>query len=436
MSEQDNSTMSNESEVIVKQNSEDENKSKKKKKTKTEEEITVKEEPKIEETIEDKPKKKKKTKTEDTLESQPIKQEIKNTEELVEDKPKRKKKTKTEDSENVSESQSSEITVKQEDKPIVEDKPKRKKKTEESKQETVEEDKPKKRSRSKERKEDTFVLESLNLTNLDRQYVLSELINKQGKKSEEDEHTNDMKSITTSLEQLGISNAKKEPFKNIYWGEHYKIQLFLNDSQTFLHDINNNYKCSWCRQLPPKGSLMLAVPFNYVANYIQQQVYAPENVNVVPISDSNTPLQVNFSKEKNKKVDLKNTPKINSFKKSMNIGDNITDREIIKRDYFECSKFVCSFACMMSKGKELSNKDYKFKNYKSVISHLYYRIFEELPEYLAEAPSPDVLIEYGGVFTLEEYRKDFIFIKINETNQYYHNAKSILNIKSDVLVVT
>jgi hypothetical protein len=50
-----------------------------------------------------------------------------------------------------------------------------------------------------------------------------------------------------------------------------------------------------------------------------------------------------------------------------------------------------------------------------------------MPEKLIPAPPYDVLQEYGGEYTVEEYRKSFKFVSLDETNQYYTRAKEVMN---------
>ena len=97
---------------------------------------------------------------------------------------------------------------------------------------------------------------------------------------------------------------------------------------------------------------------------------------------------------------MKTIPKVNYYKKEFNSKEmENRGNEIIENEYFECSKSVCSFSCMMSKGKELAQKDFRFFNYKSLIIQMYHIIFGIIHLKYPESPSPDILEEYGGEFT-------------------------------------
>lgn len=278
-----------------------------------------------------------------------------------------------------------------------------------------------KKSTKKTKEESTFVLKDINLSALDKNYILPEIVKKQER---EQNQIDDIKSVTTNLEKLGISSNKKNPIETIYWGDHYKIKLFVNNGKN-IEDINSKkkIKCSWCHQYPIEGSLMLAVPYKYVTNSINEHVYAPECVNIVKN------IKVEPSKEDKKKIDPKTFPKTNYFKRDLTTQETIdykNSENIIENDYFETAFPVCSFNCMQSKGYELSKKDIRFKNVKMLISHLYWKIYEHLPEPIQNAPPCDILEEYGGDFTLEEYRKNFKTINIKENNNYFTKAINII----------
>jgi hypothetical protein len=278
----------------------------------------------------------------------------------------------------------------------------------------------------------TFVLSDLNVSLLDRNYVLPEIAKRQSDRKTAPMFIDDddAKGLSTSLEKLGISTARKEPLETICWGDRYKVQLFVNNGikqYELTPDVKT--RCTWCHQYPPDGALMLAVPYKFVSSYVHEHVYAPECVNVVP------GIRVEPSKstatDKGKKTDSKTAPKINYFRRDITPTDqslyDAEDSRVVYKDYFETDKPVCGFNCMVAKGRELAEKDPRFRTVKMHITHMYYLIFGSMPEKLIPAPPYDVLQEYGGEYTVEEYRKSFKFVSLDETNQYYTRAKEVMN---------
>lgn len=305
---------------------------------------------------------------------------------------------------------------------------------------------PKKKSEEKSDKNEkleavnsTFVLDGLNVSTLDRNYVLPEIAKKQERemnrttKIEDD----DIKGVATSLEKLGISSFRKEPLETICWGDHYKIQLFVNTGSDITElTPTQKLRCTWCHQYPQEGALMLAVPYKFVSSFIQENVYAPECVNVV--KGINVEPSKMIVTEKTKKNDPKSAPKINYFKRDLTSEDkqlySTQLNRVVTRDYFETAKLVCSFNCMVSKGRELEEKDPRFRNVNMHIAHLYQLIFGVLPSKIVPAPPFDVLLEYGGEFTVDEYTKNFKIITLSDSNQYYVKAKMLINSSANLFV--
>ncbi len=284
----------------------------------------------------------------------------------------------------------------------------------------------------------SFILRNLNISHLDRSYALPEISRKQEREVVDfmrpqkiEEENNDAKGVTTSLERLGISTAKKDPVETIYWGDHYKINLYINEGNGNQYELTHErkIKCTWCHQYPPEGSLMLAVPYKFVSNYIHEHVYAPECVNIV------TSIDVEPSKsmitEKSKKTDPKSAPKMNYFKRDLTNKDkeaySSTDKRIVINNYFETAKPVCSFNCMESKRREIVERDPRFKNARMHMAHLYQLIFGVLPGKIIPASSYETLKEYGGDHTVEEFRRNFKIITLHDMNQYYTRARSLMN---------
>lgn len=268
----------------------------------------------------------------------------------------------------------------------------------------------------------TFILKDLNLTEIDKQYVLPEISKKQERDIEKDE----MKQITTSLEKLGISTYKKEPSYTITYGDTYQITLFVNTTSSS-YEINKNtrVRCSWCTLLPPDNVHMLAVPFKFIPSYTEDYVYSPECVNIVN-NIKVEPYRENSSSKKEQKAQ-KAQPKMNYFKRHIASEERrkLPDGSYVMNEYFETSYPVCSFNCMKSKARELYNKDYKYKDVNMYINWMYRLIYGTYPEAIRPSPPPDILKEYGGEFTADEYRNNFRYISIHDPQQHFTNFQKI-----------
>lgn len=290
----------------------------------------------------------------------------------------------------------------------------------------------------------TFELLDINMTEIDRKYMLPEIIKKQERDQlRKKDKSDDMKQVTTSLIKLGISDHKKEPDEVIAWGEHLKIDLYMTRSTHGLDsaqriDPDNairvddmmlpeaqrsgarapKVKCSHCHQYPPPGAIMLAVPFTYVPSFKSETVYTPDCVNVVDKID----VEPHHQNQLEKRKDVKNAPRINYFKRDVpsHMIENYDKDRITTKEYFECAYPVCSFSCMVAKGTDLSCYNPKFRDVNMLIYFLYEKIFEKSPKNkLVAAGSFMLLEEYGGSLTLEKYRKDFRFVTVSDTSQFY-----------------
>lgn len=290
----------------------------------------------------------------------------------------------------------------------------------------------------------TFTLTDVNISALDKNYVLSEITKKhaphtnnlqslQNSQNLKSNKSDDIKYVTTSLEKLGISTVKKEATETIYWGDNYEINLFCNNENlASLKDVSINRKCSNCHQYPPTGSLMIIVPYKYVSSYIEDYVYAPECINIVK------GINVDVSKEdKTKKHDPKTAPKVNYFRRDIpeSKKKQYKDR-LIDQDYFEGSELVCSFPCCFARGRELSIIDAKYRYSDTLICRMYKKIFKKLPTNVKPAAHFTTLKEYGGPYTVEEYRKNFEFLSLEESDQHFSMANKIMNISSKISVIT
>jgi len=228
-------------------------------------------------------------------------------------------------------------------------------------------------------------------------------------------------SFGSDLEKLGITKKKTSIsdicVNNIVLSEKCNIILYFNHSQTV-----ENIKCSWCHQYPQIGTVMMAVPYNYVPYTEEDYLHAPETLNEL----NDLTVKPFEPIKKNEKNSLKKQHKLFYIKRSVNKKG---------KDYFLVSKPVCSFNCMESKGRELSVSDTRYKNYRCYMNILYKIIFEkDPPAVFPRAPHFECLQEYGGKITLEEYRNNFTVVELDNSNQYYSSTRDTAQIFSSTIV--
>lgn len=277
----------------------------------------------------------------------------------------------------------------------------------------------------------------------------------EGKRRNHEEH--EIKAVATSLEKLGISTIKKEALDTIYWGERYKIRIFASCGE-IRRELTPEMvmRCHHCHQFPPKGALMLGVPFKYVPSYIHRHDYTPEWVNVVKNMKVERTIITESGKPRGNKTDQKSQPKTAYLRRDLpyyevearnrnehkleieeknddieldEIADNIQQKstELVELGYFETIKPVCSFSCMLAKGLKLSEHDPRFRNVQMLAAMMYQKIFEKPMGRIAPAAPFENLLEYGGTLTLDEYRKEFRFVSLNESGQIFQRAKKLIS---------
>jgi hypothetical protein len=305
----------------------------------------------------------------------------------------------------------------------------------------------------------SLTLTDINTTAIDKQYAISDILEKKpvhstpeelepkkkvksttkstiDKKKQKDQPIlkDELISVSTSLEKLGISTTRKDPAYLMYWGEQYKIRLFVSSSAINELTPTHKVKCFNCHQYAPEGALMLAVPWRYVPSYIERHDYSPEWINVVPsIKVERTIRSSAEAKMAEGKQNQRKVPKTTYLKHDLP-NFEYTNRinegaDLTAQDYFDTENPVCSFNCMVTEGHRLRDKDHnpRFRNVDMYIAMLYQKIFGSIPPKIRPASKFSILQEYGGNYTLEEYRKEFTFATLEETGQVFTKVKSLIN---------
>jgi hypothetical protein len=295
-----------------------------------------------------------------------------------------------------------------------------------------------KTSKKKEDKKDakssldtSFVLKDINIVNLDRSYGMKDLqdyIYKNASKTNSvDNKTttkllnsapkNDLKSITSKLENLGFSEKLAEPFETIVRGN-TKCNLFTTfNNKNYILQNKENYNCWYCRHSLPTDVLPLSIPIKYYPAYSECSLVHNSLINTVSKLEYklNTDLQIANVKDKDKIFYERfalSSQDCNKFDSSV---DN--NKTIDNNDYFDGEGIFCSFNCMV--GFISENNCIKYKNTGILINKLYYKLFGFFPKHkILPAPSWRLLKSYGGDLTIDEYRNSFQTVDFSNAWQY------------------
>lgn len=186
---------------------------------------------------------------------------------------------------------------------------------------------------------------------------------------------------TTQISDLFQQNDKISPyisfideFKNIR-----KMTVILFDYVTKEQlPIQTSIKCYWCRN--EFKTIPLGCPIKYITNKKQVKYY------------------------------------------SYNIKDNITiklPQSDNNNNYYYTKGIFCSFNCCKSFIKDnLHNNIYKESL--QLLYLLYKDIFNIYPSKIDNAPSWELLIEYGGTLSIEKFRESFNNITYIDVTNFYN----------------
>jgi hypothetical protein len=209
----------------------------------------------------------------------------------------------------------------------------------------------------------------------------------------------------TKLSELTISSEKDD------------ITSFIDDSKnniyTTMIDIISkeiipsrvDLKCFWCRNY--FNWHPLSCPIKYNCSQVEKTYFSD-------ITKDKYTIKENISKDKktyfnNLIQQNKNDVEKNTF-------------NIIDKDYFETDGIFCSFNCCLAFINENKNNS-SYKHSKNLLKKIYYDIFGVYPNNLTPAPSWRLLKEYGGIYTIEEFRKTFNKVEYSEIYLLKNNLK-------------
>ena len=182
--------------------------------------------------------------------------------------------------------------------------------------------------------------------------------------------TNDLKSITTKLEHLGISNDQRNnTFQSLIKNDSVNVRLYSslpilkNEDSNTRPDVSNtglskrplqklNINCWWCKHIIPSDVHPIGCPVKY-------------------------------------------------YKKD--ISKNIEE------DFFETDGIFCSFNCTLSYINEVSVHNIRYRESGGLLYILYKKIFNCFPPNMDIKAALDwkLLKIFGGIMNIEEFRNSF-----------------------------
>jgi hypothetical protein len=174
-------------------------------------------------------------------------------------------------------------------------------------------------------------------------------------------------------------------------------------SQMELEDSTNK-RCFWCRN--HFSTIPIGCPVRYFPTQIQKSYHSEITKDIYNIKENISDTQCKY---------------IDNYTKGGNINVNIH-----KKGYYEVDGVFCSFNCCTSFIHDnKSNKLYMNSVY--LLQKLYIDLFNRPPVKFTPAPSWRLLKEYGGHFSIEQFRGTFNTVEYSYKD-FFRNIKSIAHI--------
>ena len=173
-----------------------------------------------------------------------------------------------------------------------------------------------------------------------------------------------------------------------------------NNIVTMIDYIPENEKtdlnCFWCRH--SFDTSPISCPINYKNNQLEKNYYSE-------ITKDRYIIKENIDNEKYEYT-LKNLKTLNEKNKGINL---------VKNDFYISDGIFCSYNCCLSFINENKYNSF-YANSKSLLLNIYRNIYGK-DRKLIPAPSWRLLKDYGGVMTIEQFRKCFNNTKYIEINK-------------------
>lgn len=188
-----------------------------------------------------------------------------------------------------------------------------------------------------------------------------------------------------------IDEAKKEHICN--------ITMRNSVTKDILPDFSNSLHCYWCRHL--FSSRVLGCPIDYKCSMMYKKYYSE-------ITKNNYCLQESL------------TEKQNSLNKAFGENEEF-NIDFMKNGYFVTDGIFCSFNCCVAFIQENSNNPFYTKSL-SLLHKIYYQLFQ-VEQKILPAPNWRLLKPYGGVLSIQEFRKGFYKVEYIDNSDYVVPSK-------------
>jgi hypothetical protein len=207
-----------------------------------------------------------------------------------------------------------------------------------------------------------------------------ETLEQDPKLQENNKNLTELKSVTTKLEHLGISNEQRNClYQPLIKNDSINVRLYTSlsnkDEKKQIPSKTNLY-CWWCKYQIPNDVHPIGCPIKY-------------------------------------------------FKKD--VSKNILE------DYFETDGIFCSFNCILAYINDVNVYDIRYRESGGLLYILYKKIFNEFPPNMCIKPALNwrLLKNFGGIISIDEFRNSFQ--KINNLSLNYTKDNSSFT-KKDILL--
>jgi len=270
----------------------------------------------------------------------------------------------------------------------------------------------------------SFVLKNINPAKLDRNYSMKDIQNYPFRNiSSSKSNQSDLKNLTTTLENLGISDKIKEP-SLVFIDNGHEINMYttFNNSKGDINRMllmkNLNYKCWYCKNNIPHDILPISLPIKYYPSYIESIIVDNRQINQIKNLEYRVSDKIPVITNDNDKIFYDKRYLTVNEREEYESKPNTDKSKLIKNEYFDGEGIFCSFNCMLGYYYDNQTKNVRYKDTPSLIYLLYYYLYGKYPDKLKKASSWKLLKEFGGDQSIEEFRKNFSFVSYTDMNQY------------------
>lgn len=198
--------------------------------------------------------------------------------------------------------------------------------------------------------------------------------------------------FTTPIDGLSLNNSGDKLFS--YFDESKKTHRCFC---TMINNVNEQLPlkttchCYWCRN--PFSSIPIGVPIKYIHSQSIKSYYSE-------ITKDTYKIRENISTKK--RIELE---KMLESQKTSNNETDTYDISVDKKEYYITDGMFCSFNCAYAYFLDNEHKS-EYTLSKSLLTKMYEQLFST-DFTIFPAPNWQLLIQYGGHLTIDEFRDQF-----------------------------